>query len=337
MKRARVSLPSLPGDVWAHVAERSSLSTVHTLLQLSRLHKETILPVLHLRLARAIFPNSNAPPSITAETVLTLLAILARSPSLSSHRVYAALREIVLHGMAFDGPLQPCHAFPASVARDFLRVDVCTLPVPRLNSRRVPCTAHVEHVPSHRVGTRRDCPRLYRLGVLLKAAVDTHGDLRVVVSFAEEALKADIERHKRARVAEQDLCTELLRADIARKHVEYLLAITEIRKTLCGTVVTSRERFIALVRKALRVHCALGVCYKFLLVRDGNARLKVRRLLAKYIDNESVQCLVQRVEGQLWWATAQSNVRWMQERVAIHPPHALFQLTRSTDSVRLAH
>ena len=99
--------------------------------------------------------------------------------------------------------------------------------------------------------------------------------------------------------------------------MEYALnASAEVVEFRRGLWKVGCEEYAGLVRQMIDVHVGLGSCYRCLLICDGNARLKAKRMIGKILRSKNsfvVGDVVRALEGNLWWARSKSNVQKMEE------------------------
>ena len=89
--------------------------------------------------------------------------------------------------------------------------------------------------------------------------------------------------------------------------------VTDFRRGLWSL---SLEEYSLKVREMVSIHVRLDVCYQCLLICDGNARLKAKRIVGKVLRTSGhcdVSYIVKTLEGSLWWARSKSNVQKMEE------------------------
>lgn len=171
---------------------------------------------------------------------------------------------------------------------------------------------------------RRDAP-VYGLRAVLRAARICHGDFGSVERVVRERVGEDWSRFERAERAEQEVVRVAAEFGVPKREVEYALnasgAVVEFRQgRWTGGEV---EGYVSMVRNLFEVHCALGGCYKVLLICDGNARLKAKRIVGKMLRSGRewrTGEVVRALEGNLWWARSKTNVQKMEE-MSRNMPH----------------
>lgn len=165
----------------------------------------------------------------------------------------------------------------------------------------------------------RRASRVFGLAAVLRGARAGCGGFEGVCLKVEKAVTEDKARFGRAECAEMHVRVLARECGAEVREVEYLLGasgkVVEFRqgrwKGGCGV-----EGYVEEVRELLRVHVGLGGCYRCLLICDGNARLKAKRIVEKMVKGRSGFCareVVRALEGNLWWARSKSNVQKMEE------------------------
>lgn len=171
-------------------------------------------------------------------------------------------------------------------------------------------------------GRRAD--RVFALPAVLRAARASRGGFERVGEAVGKAVLEDKERFARAKRAEREVQQVARECGAPMREVEYLLSasgrVTEFRQ---GRWSGEVDGYLAEVWELFRVHQGLGGCYRCLLICDGNARLKAKRIVGKILKGcrrLSTQEVVRALEGNLWWARSKSNVQKMEE-MSRNMPH----------------
>lgn len=162
--------------------------------------------------------------------------------------------------------------------------------------------------------SQRESTQVFCLETVLRAARETHGHMGACLKIVERAVREDIARFRRAQHAEA-LLAELLKSAACTeiRDLEYALnAAPDVVAFRLGDWEKPIAEYQAVINKLVAVHTGLAPCYKCLLISDGNARLKAKRLLHKHLKRHtSAPGLVAVLEANLWWARARTNVQKM--------------------------
>lgn len=247
----------------------------------------------------------------------TLIQRLDRTPSLQHKNVASQMR-----CLADGGPdaLGDGVHFTVEQARAFLGVEehilrrftpACVRGV--RTRRKSRCVVAFAAFPPD---VRRDAT-VYALRSVLRAARKCHGDFWQVGKFVEVAVRHDEERFERAARAEQVVTKVATECGVPSREVEYALSASEVvMEFRQGRWNGGVDRYLKVVRELFAMHMGLGGCYKCLLICDGNARLKAKRIIGKMIRSRrefNTREVVQALEGNLWWARSKTNVQKMEE------------------------
>lgn len=318
----RVGLPSLPPDVWHTIASMLPPDALGNLAQTATVQNVAAEAARDVLLWRALQLKGCAKGEGTA--LCRLVQRLDCTPSLRHKNVAAQMQYIAEGGP--DALGDGVH-FTVQQARAFLGVDehelrrfapACVRGV-RMRRKSRYALAFAAFPPD----VRRDAP-VYALRAVLRAARQCHGDFWQVGRVVEVAVRGDEERFERAARAEEVVGKVATECGVPSREVEYALSasdvVTEFRQ---GRWHGGVERYVKVVRELFAVHVGLGGCYKCLLICDGNARLKAKRIVGKMMRSRrefSTTEMVQALEGNLWWARSKTNVQKMEE-LSRHMPH----------------
>lgn len=262
--------------------------------------------------------------------LLRIVRLLNDTPSLRHKRVAAQLCGLA-HGRAAPGDAT-VH-FTEAQAHAFLGVDACVLRkcfaparvragAPRARRKQGSAAALALFPPD---GGRK-ASRVFALPAVLRAARACCAGYDRVCETVKKAVAEDKARFARAEKAEMHVGRLARECGAEVREVEYLLGasgrVMEFRQGrwsgACGV-----DGYLGEVKELLSVHGGLGGCYRCLLICDGNARLKAKRIVGKMLKGRrrfTTMEVVRALEGNLWWARSKSNVQKMEE-MSRNMPH----------------
>lgn len=325
-KRQSERLPSLPADVWHQVAGLLPAASLTALSETSSQHRCYATPARNRLLWTSLYGTT---PSLSQATevpaLLSLMTLLDGTPSLRHKRVCSQLAGLAV---GRSPPGDATVHFTEAQAVAFLGVE------PAVLRRYAPARVRAGAPRARRKLTHalalfppdggRRADRVFALPAVLRAARASRGGFERVGEAVGKAVLEDEERFARAERAEREVQQVARECGAPVREVEYLLSasggVTEFRQ---GRWSGGVEGYVGEVWELFRVHQGLGGCYRCLLICDGNARLKAKRIVGKILKGcrrFSTQEVVRALEGNLWWARSKSNVQKMEE-MSRNMPH----------------
>lgn len=295
---------------------------------------------LHPAVWRAIFDTAPNPKYQASDSeissLIKLINLLDKSPSLRRKTISTQIRAMCQSRHASDPKrssttstnLMPdrlsCFTIDQAVA--FLDVDRDILvsnysPAIVRNARRsVKRNLYqlvFQAIPPD-VPARTECRwDVFTIKDVLRAAHATHSKFSKCLSFVQRAVRTDNLRFDRAQRAARTVDAIAAEKHVQTREVEYALnASVEVTDFRQGLWDLTFDEYRQKVCEMISVHVGLGGCYQCLLICDGNARLKAKRIVGKILrkaEGYDVCQIVKTLEGSLWWARSKSNVQKMEE------------------------
>lgn len=155
--------------------------------------------------------------------------------------------------------------------------------------------------------------------VLAAAAAEPGG----LPSWAQRAMataRADVRAHQALQRGRAEVGRIAVRHKTSLSEVETLLPADGLTSALRAGVIANGRRGAAVKRTAFvaKVCARLGPLVKCLLLSDGHARLKARRVVGRVLrdgamDDQAVAQTGTALRRALWWASATANVRRTRE------------------------